>query len=67
MVYTLRMRIVTDGHAPSYGYPPSLDPGYAPVEGLIRSKAFAEIHKSDKGMLLQYTGATLVRDADRNG
>ena len=30
------MRIVTDAHAPSYGYcrhPPFLDPGYAPGDG----------------------------------
>ena len=25
---------------------------------------FAQIHKSSKGMLLQYSGAALVRDAD---
>ena len=31
---------------------------------LRKNLIFAEIHKSAKGMLLQYSGAALVRDAD---
>ena len=29
-----------------------------------KNQIFAQIHKSAKGMLLQYSGAALVRDAD---
>ena len=31
------------------------------------AKEESQIHKSAKGMLLQYSGALVVRDADRNG
>ena len=31
------------------------------------AKEESQIHKSAKGMLLQHSGALVVRDADRNG